>query len=488
MHVTIINPNIVSQKGDFFGTGIPYMPFIPAVLAGYLREKHDAQVIDAFGLNPRRITHQDGFVIQGISVDEILKRVPEHTDLICIFAGHVVEHNRIMAFLEAFRKARKAPVAVVENAQAVTAYSLRRAKDEFFKAGADFLVLGDPEYRVEAILRHLKDEKFEDIDGILFKKDGKITENTSKGEITDLDALPFPAWDLFPLENYWKLGYSHAPFQGKYIALLTSRGCPLVCKFCVVPATNKKRWNARSAEHVVAEMKHWIGKLGIRDFHIEDLNPTTDRMRMKKICRLIIEQKLDIKFKFASGTKIETIDEEEMRLLGQAGCDYLSFSPESGSPAVLKLMNKQFNHAYAIRMTKLMQKLGIKSQACFVLGFPGETDGDLKQTKKYALVLARAGVDEIAMFIMTPVPGSEPFENSMNTPQDLSKLTFSPTWRANYKKLNSFRMRLYPRFMLTKRLCLPLKTLKEPFRMLTGKFDTKMEMTLYRVLKTQVLG
>ena len=86
-------------------------------------------------------------------------------------------------------------------------------------------------------------------------------------KINDLDSLPIPAWELFPLHNYWKLKYAHGPLSAnRYLPMLTSRGCPYACRFCVIPKTNNLKWRARSATHVVDEMEHWFKKLGIREF------------------------------------------------------------------------------------------------------------------------------------------------------------------------------------------------------------------------------
>src|SRR3989338_1569600 len=190
MKVTIINPNIVSQKGDFFGTGIPYMPFIPAALAGYLRQKYQVQVIDAFGEAPLKRWHEDGFVVQGLTDREVVGRIDKGTALICLFAGHVVEHRRIISLLHSL-KALSIPICIIENAQAVTAYSLRSAYKEFLDNGADFLTIGDPEFRVEQILHHLHDKDFGSVDGIIYRQDGKTQMNAKNGEITNLDSLPF---------------------------------------------------------------------------------------------------------------------------------------------------------------------------------------------------------------------------------------------------------------------------------------------------------
>ena len=103
--------------------------------------------------------------------------------------------------------------------------------------------------------------------------------------IQDLDSLPIPDWEQIPLKNYWSLKYAHGPFTSrKYISILTSRGCPYPCKFCVVPETNNRRWRHKSTKKVVDEIEYYLKKYDVKEFHFEDLNPTVNDKRTKELC------------------------------------------------------------------------------------------------------------------------------------------------------------------------------------------------------------
>ena len=193
-------------------------------------------------------------------------------------------------------------------------------------------------------------------------------------------------------------------------------------------------------------------------------------------------------WKIAAGTKVETIrSEETIDLMARAGCRYISISPETGSPRLLKEMRKPFNLDHAVRLVRRMNKAGIRSQACFVLGYPGETIEDLQMTKSLVHDLTRVGVDEIALFIITPVPGSAIYEQLQGY-KSLSELNFSPTWREDYQRLSRFRLRLYARFLLWKLRYHPLKLLRQPVNFLRRRFETKMEMVPYRAMVLKWLG
>lgn len=487
--IALINPNIVMQKDDFFGTGIPYMPVELAYVAASLR-KHEIpfKLIDSFGANPTKVVKRDSLFIQGLDDAEIVAGIPSDTKYVVVYCGLVVTFTRIVEIISAVKKKfPKVPLICIENTQQVTSFSIREASPKLFEAGADMLVVGDPELRVVEIV---KGKPLHGINGILYRRNSK-TESTPMAEIfiKDVDSLPFPAWDLFPLENYWKLGYSHAPLtSGKYIPILTSRGCPFGCHFCVIPATNQRRWTPRSAKNVVDEIEHWVKKTGITEFHVEDLNPTVRKERMVEMSKEIIARNLKISFKFGSGTKIETMDEEAIDWMARAGLTYLSCSPESGSPKVLKAMDKPFNHQLAVRLIRHLHRRHVTTQACFVLGYLNEDDGDRKLTRSYIRQLTKAGVDEVALFIMTPIPGTYTFDKVDATYDNYSQLTFSPKWRKNYAKLNSFRMSTYFFFLFWKLMYHPLKLFKQPVSFILHRFNTKMEMTAFRWLKLNVIS
>ncbi|MBF0626490.1 MAG: B12-binding domain-containing radical SAM protein, partial [Magnetococcales bacterium] len=301
--------------------------------------------------------------------------------------------------------------------------------------------------------------------------------------IDDLDGLPFPAWDLFPLENYWSLGFGHGPLTGRrYLPLLTSRGCPYPCAFCVIPATNGRRWRARSGASVALEMASMGDRFGVAEFHLEDVNPTVNDRRTREMCQAILERDLRVTWKLAAGTKVESIrDGETIALMARAGCRYISISPETGAPELLKTMGKPFKRDHAAGIVAAMNRHGIRSQACFVLGFPGEGDAQRRATWNMVEDLTRMGVDEIALFIITPVPGSAIFAGYSGY-GSLSDLNFTPSWREDYRLLVDFRLALYKRFLWWKLRYHPWKLLRQCGNFLIGRFETKMEMVPYKAL------
>ena len=488
MRITLINPNIVSQKNDFSGSGIPYMPVGLALLAAYLRQQgHVLDVIDAFGLAPERIRSTPTHIIQGLGAEEAVARIEPGTEILGFYAHLTVTHRALCEIIQtARRRFPSLPAIVFENANKVNSYSLRRVAPELFRLGIDHVVLGHLERRAGRLLAAIAaGGPPPPLDGVISRARGGAFEPPDDNRRTaDLDGLPFPAWDLFPVENYWKLGYAHAPFTSRrYLVLLTSRGCPFDCGFCITPEVSARRWIARSAESVADEIQFMKARFGVDEFHVEDVNPTLDRKRMIRLSRILSERKLAVTWKLAQGTKLESLDEETIRAMAGAGCRYVSFSPESGSRLLLESMGKRVDLGHAVRVARWLKRSGIYSQSCFVLGYPGETAADRAMTAALVRRLAWIGVDEVALFLITPMPGSRIFLAMGGAARPFEDLTFTPTWREDYRRLAAYRKWLYVQYFLIKMLAHPLRTLGYGWALATGRFQTKIEMTIYRKAK-----
>lgn len=466
------------------------MPVVLAYLAGVLDSDYRINLIDAFGENPFQVSIENDLIIQGLRFDEIVDKIAPTTSCIIVYLNSVMSSYVIRKIITGVKsKYPDIPVVIIENSQGVIGCSVEFIYTELIDSGADYLIIGENEERVPRLLRALLNKNkasLKGIDGLIYKLKKKIVIQNKSAYIDDLDKLPFPLWSLFPLQNYWKLGYSHGPVEKQYLAILTSRGCPFNCNFCVVPSMNGRKWRPRSPENVVSEIKYMIENYNVREFHWEDLNPTANEKRIIEICDLIVKNRLDISWKLVSGSKIETMSKKTLKLMKNAGCTYISYSPESGSQRVLKLMNKPFNHAYALEMQKTMTQSGITSQACFVLGYPGEEKKDLIETSRYLKKLTRAGVDEVAFFIMTPIPGTNTF-GKIRGYTNYSQLTFSPSWREDFTPLNSFRKKMYLIFVVYRVIFYPFKIFGHIIHLLSQRFKTKTEMNVYRIYKLKTL-
>src|SRR6185436_894410 len=212
--VVLINPNLVAQTNDLLTTGIVYMPVGLAHFAGAVRGAGlSCTVIDALGESPKQCRREDRFLVRGLDTNEIVRRVPADTGAIVLYAINLTYHRALVQILQAVRRSHPGvPVIILENTQAVTAYSLRRVQEDFFEQGATFVITGEGEDRGIRLLRAIAAgadlDAIGHIDGIGFRRADGTTHYTPPAEkIANLDALPLPAWDLFPLQQYWDLKY-----------------------------------------------------------------------------------------------------------------------------------------------------------------------------------------------------------------------------------------------------------------------------------------
>ena len=196
------------------------------------------------------------------------------------------------------------------------------------------------------------------------------------------------------------------------------------------------------------------------------------------------KRKLKITWKIAQGTKIETIKNlETFDIMYKSGCRFLSFSPESGSERIMKnVINKPFKYNVALEAVKVMQKKGIRTQACFVVGMPGEKKFDRDKSVEYMIKLAKAGVDEVACYIITPLPGSKIFKKIFGY-KSFSECSHTPTWRKDFKELYMFRVKFYIIFLFLKFIFYPKQFILMFYRLFTLNFETKMEMSFFKKIK-----
>lgn len=211
--------------------------------------------------------------------------------------------------------------------------------------------------------------------------------------INDLDSLPFPDRTLTNYKAYSSILGSN----GYVTTMITSRGCPYHCIFCHRPHLGKK-FRARSAESIIEEM--WIIRgLGIREVLIYDDTFTIDKERILRLCRYMVDQRIDLVFDIRS--RVDTIDEDMLWALEEAGCKRIHYGIEASSPEILKNICKEITLEQAERAIKLTKKHNIETLAYFILGNPGEKISDIEQTIKYA---QRLDPDYCHFAIMTPYP------------------------------------------------------------------------------------
>jgi len=289
----------------------------------------------------------------------------------------------------------------------------------------DAVVFGEGERTILEIMGRLAArESLEGVHGTAYRGPGGIVVNASRELIEDLDTIPFPAWDLIPMQKY--VASTWFPNKVKqYTNVFTSRGCPYGCTFCGAKTTWTRKFRARSPENVVAEMEEVYKRFGIPNFFISDDLFTLKRTRVMEICTLILEKQLPLTWTCLS--RVNTIDAEMLALMKKAGCYLISYGLESGSQEVLDKLDKGTTVEQGIKAVEMTKAAGIKVFGSFMIGSPGETPETVEATIR---LIRKMKLDEVGLGVTTAYPGTDLFEQFGSDAKDLDwdkALAFNPS-------------------------------------------------------------
>ncbi len=275
--------------------------------------------------------------------------------------------------------------------------------EEYLAAGADAVIRGEGEVTLNEVCSTLlaKDRNsLSSIAGIVFRHDGETVRTVQRSVQHDLDALPFPAWDLIDGERYrtaWKR--RHGYFS---INMVTTRGCPYHCNWCAKPIYGQV-YNSRSPEHVVEEMK--ILRQTVRPDHIWFAD---DIFGLKPgwVDRFAEEvRKNDVRIPFMIQSRADLLLKgTTVRSLADAGCTEVWIGAESGSQKVLDAMEKGITVEQIAEARALLRRHGIRASFFLQFGYRGEMMEDIQAT---ITMVKRLMPDDIGISVSYPLPGTK---------------------------------------------------------------------------------
>ncbi|MCE7988501.1 MAG: radical SAM protein [Caldilinea sp. CFX5] len=224
---------------------------------------------------------------------------------------------------------------------------------------------------------------------------GAIIINPDRPFIPSLDDLPIPHHEMLPLDK------QRMPMmKGAFTFIVTSRGCPAGCKYCIKHVSYQNSVRVRSAENMCDEIEY-LNKLGIYNIHMYADLFTVNREHVMSFCEELIRR--NIKIKWTCNSRVDYVDEEMLTLMGKAGCWLISWGIESANEQVLKLARKGYKKEQAFKALKWAKAAGIKNWGYFIIGLPGETEESILETIAYAKELPL----DIALFhVAAPYPGT----------------------------------------------------------------------------------
>ncbi len=238
----------------------------------------------------------------------------------------------------------------------------------------DLIVIGEGEDTITELTPVLKrKEKWHEVRGIAYRDGDEIIRTPKRDFIMDIDRIPLPARHLLPISRYRALGFP--------VSLITGRGCPYSCIFCLGRKMVGSKVRKRNPKLVLDEMETIIGH-GFDRINIADDLFTTDKDRVKEICTGIKERSL--KFPWSAFARVDTVSQEVFDLMAEAGCDSVSFGVETGNTEMLKRIKKGIKLDQVYKAVEMCKKAGMIAHASFMIGLPGETIETLEETDKFA--------------------------------------------------------------------------------------------------------
>ena len=388
--ILFVNPPLSQEER--YGHLSPGGSLMPPVglcsLAAVTREEgFETRILDAPAL---RLTKKD-------TVEEIVRLNPRYLGLT---AATVSIHSAGAVACEVKRCNRD--IKVLIGGPHLTSVPEKTMK---IFSGFDIGVVGEGERTIVELLKAPDAGKdgndLDQMDGLIFKQDGKFKFNAPRKYIDNLDSLPMPAWDLLPeLKKYYRpsilRGY-HLPATG----IITSRGCTGKCTFCDRSMFGSNL-RANSAEYVVDLMEELHFRYGIKEIFLYDDNMMLFRQRLEKICASLIKKRL--KLKWSCFARIDFARPEALKMMKEAGCHLVAYGIESGNQEMLDFLQKNITLERIRQVIRWTKQAGLIAEGLFMMGLPRETENTMQETIDFA---KSNPLDDIAITVFTPMPGSK---------------------------------------------------------------------------------
>lgn len=490
MDITLIRP-------PAYSTGLMGVQLGPhlglAYLAASAREAgHSVDIVDMCGED---IEHteilSDKYIAYGMPLKSLKCRIKK-TQLIgftCMFSQDWPFHRKLIKYVHSLYP-ESLLVAGGEHITALPDFSLEDCPE------LDVCVVGEADKAFVDLIHALgTDRDLSKISSLVYRKNG-IKHTPRAGRIRNIDELPYPAWDLFPIESYLSRNLNYHVKRGRTIPMLATRGCPHKCTFC----SNSNMWSApwipRKPKSIVEEMQFYIKRYKAENFIFSDLSAVIGKEHITELCEEIIKSNIKVTFQLTT-LRTEALDYGLLKLIYRAGCRELDFAIESGSNTVLMSINKNNNPK---RMSVLVsQALDVGFNVCsnIIVGLPKENL--LSYMKSFFLVmkLSVKGMQELNVFPFIPYPGSRLFYEYRERGEiklgdkfffvlfsfaDISKaVSFSKNF--NRKTLYFLRLMLLSSFYGLMFLTHPYRIFRLFSDIFQGKTSTKLENILSRILR-----
>ncbi len=255
----------------------------------------------------------------------------------------------------------------------------------------------------------LQGESLADIAGLAYLQNGEIVRTAPRPMIEDLNRLPLPAWDMFPMDIYLA---NPIVGVGKDVDIISSRGCPFPCRYCY--RIFGRKYRTRSAEHVVSEVEALKKNYDVDFISFQDDCFVVDKKRVYAICDLLDAKGLSQSLRWSCTGRVTVCDLDMMKRMRASGCVSISYGIESGSETILRAMGKNATLDQAANAIQNARAAGVRTPVSFMIGYPGETRDTVMQTVAFC---KRMNIPLGALMFTCPYPGTPLYEEVRHTEQ-----------------------------------------------------------------------
>jgi anaerobic magnesium-protoporphyrin IX monomethyl ester cyclase len=409
-HIVLVRPARVSSKGTW---NIPFTPPLGlAYLAAVVREDgFRVSIVDGMAEAPDQFLTEGNYIYQGLTIDETVQHIAEDATIIGVSSMFTQEWIYARTLISAIRKRFPHALLVAggEHITACTEFALRDCPE------LDFGARGEGEETIRDIARAIHDpERLRQVPGVAWldrETPGQpYHQAPPRSRIRAVDDLPWPAWDLLPVDAYVSSDNAFGVNRGRSLAVLGTRGCPYKCTFCSNPTMYGNLWQARKPELVIEEIEEFINRYGVQNVDFYDLTMVLKKDWILEFCRLVRERNLHITWQLPSGTRSEVIDDDVAAALFSSGCRNVTYAPESGSEKTLIDIKKKVSLPRLLSSIRSAVNNGLHVKCNLIIGFPSESRSSVAQTLLLAWKCAWLGVDAVECMVFTPYPGSQIFD------------------------------------------------------------------------------
>jgi len=269
---------------------------------------------------------------------------------------------------------------------------------ETFLDHFDLVAVGEGEETIVQVMEHLDDRRWEEVPGLVFRRDGEVVRTPARVRSKDMSHLPLPYRRDVPNQQY--IDYWRRHWKDATTPLMSTRGCPFRCEFCHKPVFGDL-FRARPSDTVIEEMAE-IAELGYDHVWMSDDLFTLNYRRTMELCRDIEAARLPLTWECLS--RVTQVDYDLFAQMRRAGCKRIFFGIESGDEGVLKQMAKGIRPEQAQEAVAACVKAGIKAAGFFMVGYLGETEESLLKTIRFSSHLP---LDYVSYTIAYPLPGTK---------------------------------------------------------------------------------